>query len=445
VTFTIDGQAYTPVPLSVAGGQDEAQFLTSTLAPGSHTVTAAYSGDASVASSMGSLLTQTVGAAGLPASFTTLTSSLNPSAIGKPVTFTAVVTSPAFSGTPTGTVTFFIDGHAQSSVPLSVQNGTDEAQFVTSTLTAGAHTVTALYSGDASVASSSGPLPTQTVTASNLPPTATTLASSLSSSRVGQQVTFTATVSAKNSASKPQGTVTFSIDGTPQAPVALLLVKGSVVATFSISTLAVGHHTITASYSGDSTFAPSALATPFVHTVNPAPPPGLDGPTIASVKRFGIHMQPTVVMVAFNDGLDPTSAENMNNYKVVGPDGRTVTISSAVFDAAANAVTLRFKERINIHDNYELTVIGTGPTGVTNTSGQLLDGANSGQPGSDYNGVLDWDSVVWTPAEARKYDTSANARKYDHPELVKPARTVKPLKLVKPAGPLNHSFHKKFH
>jgi hypothetical protein len=82
---------------------------------------------------------------------------------------------------------------------------------------------------------------------------------------------------------------------------------------------------------------------------------------------------------------------------------------------------------------------------VTNTSGQLLDGANSGQPGSDYNGILDWDSVVWTPAEARKYNTPANAEKYDHPKLVKPTRTVKPLKSVKPAGPLNHSFHKKFH
>jgi hypothetical protein len=445
VTFTIDGQAYTPVPLSVVGGHDEAQFATSTLAPGSHTVTAAYSGDASVASSTGSLQTQTVGAASLPASFTTLTSSLNPSALGKPVTFTADVTSPAFSGTPTGTVTFFIDGHAQASVPLSVQNGKDEARFVTSTLTAGAHTVTAIYSGDASVASSSGPLPTQTVTAPNLPPTTTTLSSSLSSSRVGQQVTFTAAVSANNSASKPKGTVTFSIDGTPQAPVALQLVKGNEVATFSISTLTVGHHTVSATYSGDATFAPSSLATPFVQTVNADPPPGLDRPTIKSVKRYGIHMQPSVVVVSFNDGLDPTSAQNMNNYKVVGPDGRAVAISSAVFDPAANTVTLRFKGRIDIHHNYELTVVGTGPTGVMNTSGQLLDGANTGQPGSDYNGILDWDSVVWTPAEAKKYNTPANAEKYDHPKLVKPARTVKPLKSVKPAGPLHHSFHKKFH
>ena len=60
-----------------------------------------------------------VGTAPLPATTTVVTSSLNPSNVGQQVTFTAVVTASGFSGTPTGTVTFTIDGQVQTPVALS--------------------------------------------------------------------------------------------------------------------------------------------------------------------------------------------------------------------------------------------------------------------------------------------------------------------------------------
>ena len=129
------------------------------------------------------------------------------------MTFTAVVTATGYQGTPTGTVTFTIDGQAQTPVPLSVVGGVDEAQFTTSTLAAGPHSVTAAYSGDTNVSASSGSLPTQTVNAPSLQPTTTTLTSSSNPSTVGQQVTFTAVVSPGTSAGTPTGTVTFTIDG----------------------------------------------------------------------------------------------------------------------------------------------------------------------------------------------------------------------------------------
>src|SRR5262249_48076737 len=91
----------------------------------------------------------------LPPSVTTGSSSLNPSTVGQELTFTAFVTAQGFQGTPTGTVTFTIDGQAQTPVPLSVVGGVDQAQFTTSTLTAGQHSVTAVYSGDANVDASS--------------------------------------------------------------------------------------------------------------------------------------------------------------------------------------------------------------------------------------------------------------------------------------------------
>src|SRR5262249_17917524 len=89
-----------------------------------------------------------VGVRSLSDSQTALTSSANPSATGQAVTFTAIVTAPGFSGTATGTVTFTIDGHAQPPVTLSVVGGNHEAQFTTSTLAAGQHSVSASYSGD---------------------------------------------------------------------------------------------------------------------------------------------------------------------------------------------------------------------------------------------------------------------------------------------------------
>ena len=82
---------------------------------------------------------------------------------------------------------------------------------------------------------------------------------------------------------------------------------------------------------------------------------------------------------------------------------------------ASNTVTLRPKTRINLHHTYQLTVIGTGATGVTDSHGLLLDGANNGAPGSNYTASLTWRNVVWTPAEAKKYV---------HPRKAKPAGAV---------------------
>ena len=110
-----------------------------------------------------------------------------------------------------------------------------------------------------------------------------------------------------------------------------------------------------------------------------APPGVVDGPTVESVKRFGIHMQPTVLVVSFNEALDPTSAVNPDNYRITDPAGRSVRIKSAVFDAETNTVTLRPADRINLHHTYQLTLVGTGPDGIRNTQGELLDGANTGK------------------------------------------------------------------
>ena len=88
------------------------------------------------------------------ASATGLFSSSNPSGVGQPVSFSAFVTSGA--GTPTGSVQFKSDG-ANLGSPVALDAG-GVATLTTSSLTAGTHTITADYGGDANFASSSGTL-----------------------------------------------------------------------------------------------------------------------------------------------------------------------------------------------------------------------------------------------------------------------------------------------
>ena len=131
-----------------------ATFATSALPVGTVAVTAVYGGDANFASSTSNTLKQLVNKA---STTTALASSPNPSNFGQSVTFTASVT-PQFSGTVTGTVTFYDGTTALKTV--SVNKGV--AKFTTSTLASGTHTITATYNGSTSFIGSSAPL-TQTV------------------------------------------------------------------------------------------------------------------------------------------------------------------------------------------------------------------------------------------------------------------------------------------
>src|SRR5262249_29486667 len=88
------------------------------------------------------------------ATSTTLFSSLNPSAPGDLVTFTASVTS-TFS-TPTGSVAFVEGGCATPTTTLSTTplDGTGQASFSTDSLSRGTHTLFACYPGNSTFAPS---------------------------------------------------------------------------------------------------------------------------------------------------------------------------------------------------------------------------------------------------------------------------------------------------
>jgi hypothetical protein len=124
---------------SVTLAAGSATFTTSALTPGPHSITAVYGGDTNNNGSTSSTLTQTIS---LSTTTTTLASSQNPSDVGKPVTFTATVTSGA--GAPAGgTVTFMDSTTTLGSVSVSA----GVATLTTTSLALGSHTVTASFSG----------------------------------------------------------------------------------------------------------------------------------------------------------------------------------------------------------------------------------------------------------------------------------------------------------
>lgn len=91
---------------------------------------------------------------------TSLAADANPQTVGVKVTFTALVQPDSGTGVPTGTITFNVDGGAETQVPL---DSTGHAGFATSTLTVGTHTIEASYSGESTYAASSASL-TETIT-----------------------------------------------------------------------------------------------------------------------------------------------------------------------------------------------------------------------------------------------------------------------------------------
>ncbi len=244
VQFKIDGNNF-GAPVALANGS-ATSGATSLLIAGNHSVTAVYGGDNNFAGSTAAV-TQVKNPA---ATSSAVVSSLSPAIFGQLVTFTATVTSAG--GTPTGTVTFK-DGTA--SLGTGTLNASGQAVFGTAALLAGNHSITAVYGGDNNFTLSTSAPIGETVIQAN---TTTTLTSSQNPSSSGQSVTFTATTLAVvPGAGIPTGAVTFK-DGT--TILATMTLNGSGQATFTTTTLALGVHPITATYSGDANFTSSGPA-----------------------------------------------------------------------------------------------------------------------------------------------------------------------------------------
>jgi len=188
--------------------------------------------------------------AALTTTTTTISSSLNPSNYGQPVTFTAVVSS-TIGAPPNGETITFMLGNGTVLGTGTLASGS--ATFTISTLApGGTDNVKAKYPGDATFATSTSAPVAQVV---NKAATTTSLTTSPNPSNVGQSVTLTATVS--STAGTVTGNVAFS-SGSKKLGTGSL---SSGVAIVTTTSLAAGADAVVATFNGSTSFATSTSNT----------------------------------------------------------------------------------------------------------------------------------------------------------------------------------------
>ncbi|HEY4008765.1 MAG TPA: Ig-like domain repeat protein, partial [Acidobacteriaceae bacterium] len=241
VTFNDGLSALSTVPLSVQG---TAILSISTLAVGSHTLTATYNGDANYSGITSSALSEIVA---LAEPTVTISGPANNVDVGTAVTVAGGMTGPGIK--PTGTLMLRNGGNTIASQPVPP---TGQFSFVTSSLPLGTNRLSVVYSGDEDNSSVTSPTTVVTV---QLAATATALSASSNPGTAGEPVTFTASVVSDSPG--VSGTIAF-FDGATSLGTARLGANGTGV--LSVPALGFGVHAITAVYNGDSQHASSTSA-----------------------------------------------------------------------------------------------------------------------------------------------------------------------------------------
>ncbi len=246
VQFSVDGQDFGgPIAVGPDGVAESATLASPD--PGDHTVIAAFTPAPGFAGS-GDILVQTVAAAGVDV---VLSSTDADAQIGDEVRFRVEVSSQqAGTGVPTGFVQFSVDGQPLGDA-VELEDGAASSVAVDD-LAPGAHTVTALYSGDTHFRPEIAEL-TQTVARVA---TATELTVSAETVTYGDTVRLAArVVPADGDLGVPAGTVTFLADGEEIGTVPVGPVPGpsdgvSGFADLETAALPAGTHELRAVYSG---------------------------------------------------------------------------------------------------------------------------------------------------------------------------------------------------
>ncbi|WP_455072802.1 Ig-like domain repeat protein, partial [Paenibacillus caseinilyticus] len=308
-----------------------AKLPTPALTQGEHTYTAEYSGDASFAGSVSSVVKVT---ADLRATSTSLKSSVKQSVYGEKFTLTAEVQSTGV--TPTGEVVF-LSGSTELGRRFLEADGT--AEFVLTDLVPGIYDLTASYGGDGDHAGS--------VSAQGLSltvdraATSTSVSPSVSSAVYGENVTLTAQVLVTApGGGQPIGTVSFQRDGQPLGD-GILDAEGK--AEIKVSFLPLGISGITAVYADSGNLFKGSSSNSVNVTVRN---PGLELDRYTYNLRIG-ESQATVVTAVYGPG-----------------DRRNVTDQSVFSSSDASVATVDAEGKV--------TAVGYGTADITVTYGSEM-------------------------------------------------------------------------
>ena len=319
---------------------------------GGHNIEAIYSGDSTYAAGTSLPVTFNI----QPSATTlVLAPSTTTPAAGATLTVTGTVTSSnPGNSPPTGILTVNLDGVPQGTSKFSTTSNVTTASFNMTAPTSGSHTLQGIYSGDTNYNQSTSPSVTLSIAKE-----ATTVSISATPSKLAQGTPeiFTATIApatATTTSYTITGTVSFYDGGTTLLGTAVVSSNSATLADIAIS--AAVAHTITAVYSGDTTWA-SSTSSPLVLE------PVLQPVTVALTSTSAVlspgqaaNLTATVTPVtAPAVGIEQNPTGNVFFYagtQLIGESALTIGIADTAV-ASLNVPTLP-------GGTYELTAIYSG-------------------------------------------------------------------------------------
>lgn len=236
-------------PLALVGTAQTAKLNVTTLAIGSHQITATYNGTTDFATSTSLPVTVVVGKTGTTMTVSSSTPTPTP---GQAVKVKAVVKQSSGTVKPSGSVTFTEGATTLGTATLAVIGKAPATASLTIPapgLPQGAHVITATYAATTTFNGSSGTV-TVTVGKGN---TASTLTATPSDTTPGKTTIVALVKAVAPAKGVPTGTVSFVVDNNTGAP-QIIALSSTGRAQFTVTFPVGSTHTVRVTYAGDNTF-----------------------------------------------------------------------------------------------------------------------------------------------------------------------------------------------
>ncbi len=139
------------------------------------------------------------------------------------------------------------------------------------------------------------------------------------------------------------------------------------------------------------------VLTPF--SPPPPPPPPSQRPlvtvtnvTLGTPNSGNPKLLEQQIVIQFSGALDTAEADNVRTYRLsktnkkgsfAAKNAKIVALKSASYNPLINTVVLTSKKRFNLIQPLQLVVYATGPAGLKDAEGRLIDGNEDGQAGGN--------------------------------------------------------------
>lgn len=364
VTFTVDGVT-TAVQAVTPGSPSSSSVTLPALSPGTHTLSAVYSGDSYYATSTATAVTVTVPKSPTAITVTpALTSLTGGGVLSVSASITATMLGTAY---PSGTVTFTIDGSSVGTAAV-VPGVPSTASANLTSITPGTHVLAATYSGDSYYGSSTSS--STTITVSKSPSTITIIPSTLTPT-AGGSMTVTADITSANpSTTYPSGTVTIDIDGVA-AGTASVTPGSPSIASVTLPLVSAGTHVLEGTYSGDTYYTSSNSLTVDITASKGATTTTLVATPATLTAGTDETLTATIAPVNAILGVTYTITGTVSFY-----DGTTLLGQVAVTNNTATLANLALKDNVS----HSLTAVYSGDTNWIASTSSVLPLAASTLP-----------------------------------------------------------------